>query len=343
MSTGNIPEVMDYLSLALDGSNKYQIKITNNYYELELDPLNDYHLKYALIDICFPLHNEMPKTSEYITELKRKVKKLSDKGFRIMLCNLWENSNCHSSTGMSGVLSECGIKKFYILGGARSYFWWHMQRLHIGQLPRLKHTNKIFDFLYFNKRPRLPRKYLFDAIKKKGLLENSLYTAWFDYKTRIKLPEEYEIPEYKLDYPYTGKDQMIYCLPYEHSKVNIVSETHHTRYKPDTGFITEKSWKPIICEQPFVIHAYQNFLSDLRAMGFKTFDSVWDESYDTIANPYHRADAIVKLLSRIRKLDYQTLYKQTEEIRYHNREKFFNFLELRTVIKEDVLRAFELN
>lgn len=60
--------------------------------------------------------------------------------------------------------------------------------------------------------------------------------------------------------------------------------------------LTEKTFKPIALGMPFVLVATQGSLEYLRSYGFKTFGHIWDESYDTIADPHQRIAAIASLL-----------------------------------------------
>jgi hypothetical protein len=60
--------------------------------------------------------------------------------------------------------------------------------------------------------------------------------------------------------------------------------------------LTEKIFKPIVSKQPFMLLAAPGNLAYLRSYGFKTFDSVIDESYDTIQDNDLRTEAVVKQL-----------------------------------------------
>jgi hypothetical protein len=46
------------------------------------------------------------------------------------------------------------------------------------------------------------------------------------------------------------------------------------------SFFTEKTVKPIIARRLFVVFAGQGHLQNLRTMGFQTFNTIIDESYD---------------------------------------------------------------
>ena len=63
--------------------------------------------------------------------------------------------------------------------------------------------------------------------------------------------------------------------------------------------ITEKTFKPIAMGMPFVLVATQGSLEYLRSYGFKTFGHIWDESYDTIADPVERISAVALLLKTL--------------------------------------------
>ena len=91
--------------------------------------------------------------------------------------------------------------------------------------------------------------------------------------------------------------------------------------------LTEKILRPIACGQPFVLVATHGSLDYLRDYGFKTFDSVWDESYDQIQDPENRLKAVISLMKQIAGWDAYTKQKrlaQAMEIANHNRKWFFS-------------------
>jgi hypothetical protein len=107
---------------------------------------------------------------------------------------------------------------------------------------------------------------------------------------------------------------------------NIVIETHLDLYGTSGTYITEKTWKPIRHNQPFVIIGTIGSLSHLRDLGYKTFDGFIDESYD-----YEKTDHIrfTKALSVIHELNTKSLEElneinfQIKDIVQHN-SKLFN-------------------
>ena len=83
---------------------------------------------------------------------------------------------------------------------------------------------------------------------------------------------------------------------YESTEIEIVLET---LFDDERLHLTEKSLRPIACGQPFILVATHGSLEYLRSYGFKTFDSIWDESYDLIEDPEKRLVAITDLMKTI--------------------------------------------
>jgi hypothetical protein len=57
--------------------------------------------------------------------------------------------------------------------------------------------------------------------------------------------------------------------------------------------LTEKIFKPIVMKQPFMLLGAPGNLAYLKSYGFKTFDGIIDESYDTIVDNDARTEAVV--------------------------------------------------
>ena len=83
---------------------------------------------------------------------------------------------------------------------------------------------------------------------------------------------------------------------YQSTEIEVVLET---LFDDDRLHLTEKSLRPIACRQPFILAATHGSLQYLRNYGFKTFDAIWDETYDTIEDPYQRMRAIIKLMLEV--------------------------------------------
>lgn len=75
---------------------------------------------------------------------------------------------------------------------------------------------------------------------------------------------------------------------YQKSYCHIVFETHFDADQSGGTFLTEKTFKPIKFAQPFVLAGPQGSLEELRRMGYRVFDGIIDNSYDTISDNTQR-------------------------------------------------------
>jgi hypothetical protein len=111
---------------------------------------------------------------------------------------------------------------------------------------------------------------------------------------------------------------------YNSTEIEVVLET---LFDDDRLHLTEKSLRPIACAQPFILTGTAGSLEYLRSYGFKTFDKVWDESYDLVEDPAERLKIIVDLMKQIADWDQSTRqYKlsQAQKIANYNRQWFFS-------------------
>ena len=65
------------------------------------------------------------------------------------------------------------------------------------------------------------------------------------------------------------------------------------------GFITEKTWRCMLNRHPVLWISAPNTTKTLHHLGFKTFDSVWSEHYDSIQNPIERIDAVLDIVKQL--------------------------------------------
>ena len=91
--------------------------------------------------------------------------------------------------------------------------------------------------------------------------------------------------------------------------------------------LTEKTFKAIALEMPFVLVAPAGSLAYLREYGFQTFDSVFDESYDLETNDTRRIERVVQLLKDLNNLssaERQQLHRACLPIVQHNYHHFYH-------------------
>ena len=87
-----------------------------------------------------------------------------------------------------------------------------------------------------------------------------------------------------------------------------------------TFFPTEKTARPIAGTRPWLIYAAPGHIQQLKRMGFRSFDSLWDESYDQLEGPA-RWSAMKTVIQRLVDLDTTALNDvllQAHEIALYN-------------------------
>lgn len=227
-------------------------------------------------------------------------------------------------------------------------------------------TDQIFDtkrkpytFLFLNGRARPHRKYLYEHLRRRGLLDRSLYTM-LDAKPTVvrrfsfredgidvmatptplrRLPDEYEVERYRN--PEFGpivtdrtnlKQELfrrewgeiyLYDRPYVDTYFSLISETVCS--ESDISFRTEKIAKPLAMGHPFVIAANRGFYRDLRDLGFRTFDPIIDESFDLIDNAQARMDRLIDIVDDLCQQDLGSFLDACRSICKYNQQHLAQF------------------
>jgi hypothetical protein len=109
----------------------------------------------------------------------------------------------------------------------------------------------------------------------------------------------------------------------EKSLLHVVTETVYDGHRQH---LTEKTFKPIVMQQPFVLVSCRGSLEYLRRYGFKTFSSVFNENYDD-QDDNTRISHIGKLLADIDSLsqrEKQQMQQHLAPIVEHNFQWFYS-------------------
>lgn len=334
MKTGDHQRIEQFLDLCTLPDEK--ITYSGEYYTLHNKDLKEYDRLFALIDHRLD-NSRLWNNKEYWEEFKRRVGVLKDRGFNFIIAQPWESEeNLKQYQHYEPLLHDT---KYCTWSGGSSWFWFLMCHKHQDRKYNFDHSNKKYDFLYLNKQSRPHRRKLFDALRKESLLDCSLI-SFLDTPHNVKLNPAYELPWVDAShYPRYGSDQDIYEPQFNDTAFNLVSETNDNNHDV---FITEKLWKPVIAQQIFVVHGNFGYLKRLKEMGFRTFDSVFDESYDLEADPDRRIEKIVSLCRHLRAVDKAKIYRETESIRQHNRNRFYDVAALSGAVNETVLGFLKL-
>ena len=195
-------------------------------------------------------------------------------------------------------------------------------------------------YLNFNRRWRIHRPMMVSLLKAYDLLDkgyvslgksddgNSWDTVWWDIKQESKIfcPEMYQtliekeqdiinMGDLYLDTPdlVTNRAWLDNDTDYLYNDTyfSLVSETNYFSDRRFDGgrFITEKTFKAITCEHPFILATLPNTLPLLHKLGYKTFDPWIDESYDSEIDDFKRMLMIAEEVKRLCNLPKDELTK----------------------------------
>ena len=123
---------------------------------------------------------------------------------------------------------------------------------------------------------------------------------------------------------------------YKHIFVDIVCETWHIG---KTFMPTEKIVRPLISKTPFIVYGPKNYLSNLKTLGFRTFDGFWNESYDKFSG-YERLVKIIKLIEqfKIKPLpELQKILTDMDDVLEHNQNLY------KKINAKDIMEKFNAN
>jgi len=226
---------------------------------------------------------------------------------------------------------------------------------------------KPYKFLFLNGRARPHRKYLYERFKRNGSLDHALWTM-LDAKPTVvgsftfieddinvmatpselqRLPDNYEVGRYRN--PIFGPivedrsflKQELFRLewgeiylepsPYIDTYFSLITET--VCAESTLSFRTEKMAKPLAIGHPFIVASTPGFYRDLRKLGFRTFGSIIDESFDSIDGAQQRMDRVVDIVHDLCQQDLDSFLSACQDICKYNQQ---HLAELR----EQVNRAF---
>ena len=191
------------------------------------------------------------------------------------------------------------------------------------------HSNRPYTFLFTNRKLRPHRKYLIAKLKFFGLLDRALWSCLENYDTwghrdfnrvyveHVNLSEKSLPSQYEIESQPSWPDGVIHAPQFDDTYFSVVSETV---FEYPHSFRTEKTYKPILAAHPFVICANTGFYQDLHSMGFRTFGSLIDESFDTIIDGKGRLDRLIQEVQWLCDQDLDQFWTETRNICLYNQQ-----------------------
>ena len=111
--------------------------------------------------------------------------------------------------------------------------------------------------------------------------------------------------------------QVIPFSIYNQTAYTVVAETNYDNHY---SFYTEKIVKPILAERLFIVFSGQYYLRNLRSLGFRTFDSIIDETYDSVADTDQRFKLACEQIKYLCEQSQEEMLSKIRPITEHNKK-----------------------
>lgn len=255
-------------------------------------------------------------------------------------------NNFITLTGNLIKISKKGVKNIY-LNSWEDIIEYHQRQKHKTLKKSLENifSNNLrpYKFICLQRRPKIQRLALFTELfdQESGILtmgigdQNNfnyidsieitlsleypkIYKKYQKRKIKTILPKQYDV-ELSFENP-THDDNV---KKYFNSYLHIVSETYFENTSTQM-FFSEKIYKPIVFLQPFILFGQTNSLKYLKELGFKTFSSFIDESYDDIKDDHQRFYAALNSVKEFLKQDITEIHKKMKDMLPILKHNYFN-------------------
>jgi hypothetical protein len=269
-----------------------------------------------------------------VTEMISKIKYHKPK--KILYFNVCEfelNIGFVGLEQLENILWGTDIKMYVLLGGmdngvyrsreSKNVEYWFWPTVELSQtFDALKNFNKSvydikvtqpFEKLYLNytNNPKPNRCMLIDALCKENLFDygvntwnkivNTNETRKFDFscfEERIIKCDDFTDDGNKIN-------PFIESITQTKTLINLVTESSTDYY-----LFSEKVWKPILTEQPFIILGAKHQNKLLKKLNFELYDEIFDYSFDNEDSLEKRVTGVIENLKSLKDKDYDYLYKK---------------------------------
>ena len=200
-----------------------------------------------------------------------------------------------------------------------------------------------FDYLYlcYNNKSRYHRCQLMDNLSKNDLLDNGLI-SWrmdinhenqkydFKYWNETLLNVDLKNDEKSLSYEWEKE------ILYTNSFLTIVTES-----SDDFLFVTEKTFKAILLEQPFVCLGYMTQNHILQEYGFELYDEIIDYTFDNKPNLKERIDGVINNLLNLKNKNLNDLNNLIKDKIKRNKKRALEIIEKDSFLPKELIELFK--
>jgi hypothetical protein len=211
----------------------------------------------------------------------------------------------------------------------------------------------VFDVLLGSRRPN--RDFVMLSMQQHQLLDANLVTYRDVFTGSVVDDRSHQVkslfPDVQLQWPYVGKNLQSEWEVAEHMTNSVSQHVPWNIYKNSwysvaaesvcdgsIFFMAEKISKPMFAQRPFLVFGIKGFLAQLRHLGYQTFDTVIDESYDAVDNNHQRWSLAFDQLIKLQSVDPAEVYSKLQPVLEHNRQHLLQ-TESRARVAVDALLA----
>jgi len=214
------------------------------------------------------------------------------------------------------------------------YFFWSTADFYracpdvLNQLTHGADADRYFDVLLGTK--KIHRDYVYQAVD-----HNKNIVKYFDHggdrDIRLYPQAEFEWPREIVSAPEQSINSTAEIVKVNGTivslsqiiPVNIYNQTHYTwvaesQCDDDWSFFTEKIVKPMLGKRLFLVTSGQHYLRNLRSLGFKTFENIIDETYDSKSYWEDRLSGALEGYHLLLQRNPQEIQKEITDIVEHN-------------------------
>jgi hypothetical protein len=133
---------------------------------------------------------------------------------------------------------------------------------------------------------------------------------------------------------------------YNSTPYSVVAESYMRSTKINEGLtyrteVSEKIFKPMLGQQPFMVYGSVDTLLYLQREGFVTYDNLWNEDYDSVLDNVARFDLVTQTVRQaVARHNYRTFHLDAETQRRidHNHARLFDHALVDQRFRAEVVR-----
>jgi hypothetical protein len=214
-------------------------------------------------------------------------------------------SNPHSIDGQFKNYNFSKYHKKYKLSCLNGMAWQHRKWIYL-QLAHKPYFNDIV-FSYGNRLDKNPHDWM-----------NEIQLTHEENNQLMQLPSEVK---FITDDEIRRIDVTINHPAYLETYINLVTETS---INGKMSMLSEKTFKPIVAGQLFILIAAVGSIQFLRDIGIDTFDDIIDHSYDNIVDSRVRLETAIAQVDYLMTLNIEQIYTQIKPRLQRNSEYFMS-------------------